>query len=405
MKRFRIIGFLAVVFVPLTLLLWQRPDVRGWVQPTAVLPTRVPTAVVGVAASPTAVPTLPPTLTKQAPSLPTSTPTQTATATATTMPPTATLPPTNTPIPPTETPAPTAAAVSVLGEPCPDPAPLKPLYNSYYLSPTFWPKPNPALMTPHFWLAKPLPGGGRYLINQTFPYGSDGNGRYLLHNGVDTAGQLGTPVLAAADGTVVVAQADTNRAFGWRCDWYGHAVIIELDEQWQMQPIYLLYGHVLNIQVKPGEHVKQGQQVAEVGVGGAATASHLHFEVRVGGMSGNDTRNPMLWVYPGSTRGVIAGRLVDPEGRPWQGVTVTLIPQVDNPEYINTYTYMYDPLQRVSPNPDEGWAENFVFSDVEPGEYVVYTKLQGNEYRVPVTVTAGDISPVEIVTAPYQGGE
>ncbi|RMD48076.1 MAG: hypothetical protein D6835_06725, partial [Candidatus Thermofonsia bacterium] len=194
-------------------------------------------------------------------------------------------------------------------------------------------------------------------------------------------------------------------AFGWRCDWYGHVVIIELDEQWQMQPVYLLYGHVLNIQVKPGEHVKQGQPVAEVGVGGAATASHLHFEVRVGGMSGNDTRNPMLWVYPGSTRGVIAGRLVDPEGRPWQGVTVTLIPQVDNPEYINSYTYMYDPMQRVNPNPDEGWAENFVFSDVEPGDYVVYTKLQGNEYRVPVTVRAGDISPVEIVTAPYQGGE
>ena len=49
-----------------------------------------------------------------------------------------------------------------------------------------------------------------------------------------------------------------------------------------------------------------------------------------------------------------------------------------------------------------GYAENFVFADVPPGEYDVYTKLQGVEYRVPVIVTAGEISTIELITEPYK---
>ncbi len=169
-----------------------------------------------------------------------------------------------------------------------------------------------------------MPGGGRTLINQRFPYGWDENGRLLLHNGVDIAEELGTPVLAVADGTVVVAQEDLNAWYGWRCDWYGHLVVLELDQQWQDQPVYALYGHVLNIKVEAGQRVVRGEPLAEVGFGGAATNPHLHFELRVGENQFGATRNPMLWIEPGSTRGVIVGRLIDPEGRPWQGVPLAL---------------------------------------------------------------------------------
>lgn len=48
------------------------------------------------------------------------------------------------------------------------------------------------------------------------------------------------------------------------------------------QPIYVLYGHVLEIKVKEGQRVKKGQVVAEVGVGGATTGPDLHLELRVG---------------------------------------------------------------------------------------------------------------------------
>ncbi|MCP5097962.1 MAG: M23 family metallopeptidase [Chloroflexi bacterium] len=331
-------------------------------------------------------------------------PTDTAVPTST-IPPTATTEPTETPLPTsTSTPEPTATLVPTstpeVVRTCPDPAPLKPAYDRYYLSARTWPVPDPVNAASHFWLAKPLPGGGRFLVNQTYPYGYDGNGRYLLHNGVDSAETLGTPLLAVADGTVIVAQADDTELHGWRCDWYGHLVVIELDETWLGQPIYALYGHVLNITVEVGQKVQLGEQVAEVGFGGAALVPHLHFELRVGSNSFDDTRNPMLWIDPGVTRGVIAGRLVDPQGRPWQGVVLTLIGRSADPELINTWSYLDDPRHMI--NPDPFLAENFLFSDVRPGEYEIYTKLQGVEYRIPVTVTGGELSTVELITEPYK---
>jgi len=279
---------------------------------------------------------------------------------------------------------------------CPETAPLKPDYDRFFLSAKRWPAPDPSITESHFWLSKPLPGAGRTLINQRFPYGWDENGRLLLHNGVDVAEDLGTPVLAVADGSVVVAQSDLNAWYGWRCDWYGHLVVVELDETWQDQPIYVLYGHVLNLKVESGDRVTRGQPVAEVGFGGAATNPHLHFEVRIGENLFDATRNPMLWLNPGPTRGVIAGRLVDPEGRPWQGVPLALVGSEGTAGRASTWSYLGDPQQLV--NADEGWAENFVFSDIQPGTYDIYTSIQEVDYRQRVTVFAGEVAVVEIET-------
>ncbi len=283
---------------------------------------------------------------------------------------------------------------------CPEIAPLKPEYDRFFLSAKRWPAPDPMTAEPHFWLSKPLPGEGRTLINQRFPYGWDENGRLLLHNAVDIAEDLGTPVLAVADGTVIVAQSDLNAWYGWRCDWYGQLVVIELDDTWQEQPIFVLYGHVINLQVAPGDRVTRGQPVAEVGFGGAATNPHLHLEVRVGENQFDATRNPMLWLAPGPTRGVIAGRLVDPEGRPWQGVPLALVEREGNTGKASTWSYLGDPQQLI--NADEGWAENFVFSDIEPGEYDIYTSIQGTDYRQSVIVKAGEVNIVEIETLPLK---
>ncbi len=354
------------------------------------LPTIVPTAAsptISPAKTAVATATTPATATTIPTAVPTQTNTPTAQPTATATPsPTVTSSPT-----PTHTPEPINRA-------CPDPAPLKPAYNAYYLSPERWPTPDWANADPHFWLAKPLPGGGRLLANKTYPYGHDGNGRYLLHNGVDTAEKLGTPVLAVADGTIIVAQSDAQAWYGWRCDWYGHLAVIQLDQIWQGEPLFALYGHILNINVEVGQHVTQGEQIAEVGVGGAATVPHLHFELRSGENSFDSTRNPMLWIHPGQTRGVIAGRLIDPQGRPWQGVTLTLISE--DATLINSWSYLDDPLDMI--NPDEQLAENFVFSDVLPGKYDIYVKLQGVEYRQPIQVNAAEITTIEIVTEPFK---
>lgn len=329
---------------------------------------------------------------------------------------TGTPPATTTPVPttaPTLIPAPTLTLTvaptttpvpSPTTEPdryCPQTPPLKPEYSRFYLSAKKWPEPDETVAETHFWMSKPLPPGvGRVLTNQRFPYGWDENGRLLLHTGVDMTEDLGTHVLAVADGTVVVAQSDFSAWYGWRCDWYGHLVVIELDERWQDQPVYALYGHVLNLMVEPGERVYRGQPVAEVGIGGAATAPHLHFEVRVGENEFENTRNPFLWLDPGTTRGVIAGRLVDPEGRPWQGVPLALVNDDNDGEISPSWSYLGDPQSLM--NPDEGWAENFAFPDVSPGSHHLITQIQGIEYQVPVQVTAGEVVLVEIVTENYK---
>lgn len=301
---------------------------------------------------------------------------------------------------PTPTPFPDITPTTEPDRTCPETIPLKPQYDRFYLSAQQWPTPDPSVAETHFWLSKPLPGAGRTLINQQFPYGWDGNGRLLLHNGVDIAEEMGMDLLAVADGTVVVAQADQNAWYGWRCDWYGHLVVIELDQTWQDQPIYVLYGHVLNIKVEPGERVERGQPVAEIGIGGAATNPHLHLEVRVGENAFRATRNPMLWIDPGPTRGVIAGRLIDPEGRPWQGVPLALVGQHGSSERGSTWSYLGDPQKLM--NPDEGWAENFIFSDIKPGEYDIYTSIQGVDYKQPATVRAGEVATVTIQTQPLK---
>ncbi|MDX1413066.1 MAG: peptidoglycan DD-metalloendopeptidase family protein, partial [Candidatus Promineifilaceae bacterium] len=317
---------------------------------------------------------------------------------ATKVPPAAITPvPTDTPVPSaTPKPSPTTKPQRL----CPDEAPLKPEYNRYFLAPQEWPTADPSIADSHFWLSKPLPGEGRTLINQRFPYGWDENGRLLLHNGVDIAEDLGMEVLAAGDGTVIVSRSDLDAWYGWRCDWYGHLVVIELDQRWQDQPIYVLYGHVLNLKVEEGDRVSRGQPVAEIGFGGAATNPHLHLEVRVGENEFDATRNPMLWINPGPTRGVIAGRLVDPEGRPWQGVPLALVGRDGTNGKASTWSYLGDPQHLA--NPDEGWAENFVFADIGPGDYDIYTSIQGTDYRYPVTVFAGEVTVVEIETEPLK---
>jgi hypothetical protein len=135
-------------------------------------------------------------------------------------------------------------------------------------------------------------------------------------------------------------------------------------------------------------------------VGGAATLPHLHIEVRVGTNEFGSTRNPLLWVSPWTTRGLIVGRVVDPEGRPWQGVAINAIGKSEETEDYTTWSYLGDPQNLIKP--DEILAENFVFGDVRPGRYEIYILLQGKEYKAEIEVVAGQLTTVEIVTEPLK---
>ena len=93
-------------------------------------------------------------------------------------------------------------------------------------------------------LIDPLPGSER---NEGYPYGSDGSGRYLLHNGLDMADEAGTAAVAPFAGEVILARDDLDEHFGWRCDWYGQLVVIRAEQLHDGQPVYALFGHVADV--------------------------------------------------------------------------------------------------------------------------------------------------------------
>ena len=72
-----------------------------------------------------------------------------------------------------------------------------------------------------------------------------------------------------------------------------------------------------------------------------ARGAHLRLEVRGGANTFGARRNSLRWLEPWSGSGVIAGRLVEPEGSAWQGVTVTLVDK--GGALLNTWTYRDDP--------------------------------------------------------------
>ncbi len=95
--------------------------------------------------------------------------------------------------------------------------------------------------------------------------------RGIFHSGLDIAACKGEPVLACADGCVVV----TGTRKGYRS--YGQTVLID-----HGRDVFTHYAHLSRILVKRGQKVRKGQKIALVGNTGRTTSPHLHLEVKVG---------------------------------------------------------------------------------------------------------------------------
>lgn len=91
------------------------------------------------------------------------------------------------------------------------------------------------------------------------------------YNGVDIGAPVGTPIVAAASGDVIVA-----RQGGWNGG-YGSYVVIRHPNGTQT-----LYAHASAVLVSVGQYVSQGETIARVGNSGRSTGAHLHFEIRGG---------------------------------------------------------------------------------------------------------------------------
>lgn len=98
-------------------------------------------------------------------------------------------------------------------------------------------------------------------------------GHRALHEGVDFPGDVGTPIMAAAAGVVIVSEVHP-----------GYGNLIEIDHG---KGLTTRYAHCSKLLVQAGAFVKRGQKVAELGSTGRSTGPHLHFEVRSNGVSMN----------------------------------------------------------------------------------------------------------------------
>ena len=92
-------------------------------------------------------------------------------------------------------------------------------------------------------------------------------GRPMFHTGIDLGAVCGTPIRAAADGTVVYASTTPS---------WGNRIIIA-----HSATLKTAYGHQSRMIAKVGDVVKQGQVIGLVGTTGWSTGCHLHFDVIV----------------------------------------------------------------------------------------------------------------------------
>jgi murein DD-endopeptidase MepM/ murein hydrolase activator NlpD len=111
-------------------------------------------------------------------------------------------------------------------------------------------------------------------MSSGFGYRSDPfTGGGAMHSGLDFKGPHGTPILAAAAGTVTFA--------GWQGG-YGNCIEIT-----HANGLVTRYAHLSGFTVPLGAEVKRGVQIARMGTTGRSTGTHLHFEVRVNGSAIN----------------------------------------------------------------------------------------------------------------------
>ncbi len=109
-------------------------------------------------------------------------------------------------------------------------------------------------------------------VRRTYNDGSKG-----YHGGIDIAGDIGDPVVAANYGRVALAAP---------LQVHGNTVI--LDHGWG---VYSAYYHLSEILVQEGQQVQQGETIGRLGNTGLSTGAHLHWETRVGGV----LVNPLEW--------------------------------------------------------------------------------------------------------------
>ncbi len=244
-----------------------------------------------------------------------------------------------------------------------------------------------------FIFSNPVEDNGNNQPDATYRYGFTQKSRRPIHHGVDLKNNQGTPVLAAADGQVIAAGNDKEITVGLKPGFYGNYIIIKHAYPQFDKPVYSLYGHLSEINIEQGQMVKCGQVIGHVGMTGIAIGYHLHFEVRYGENTYQQTRNPELWMKLDLTKnepmkGALAGRITNSNGEPMRISRVVInrldVKEEETPIYLDTYddppiphktgsrddSYLM-PSSKKELGREDGLQEDFALAGLPPGKYTI----------------------------------
>jgi murein DD-endopeptidase MepM/ murein hydrolase activator NlpD len=291
-----------------------------------------------------------------------------------------------TPEPPTPTPTPS-----------PTPVPVNLVAGRLWSN--FTPKAAPD--NDHYWVGRPF---GAYATNQlaspSYQFGATAGGRYRIHHGVDISNPFGTPVLAATDGEVIHAGPDDTVLLGPYNNFFGNTVVIRLNRRLPVASgeldVFLLYGHLSQVNVTVGQQVRPEDVIGAVGMTGIAIGPHLHVEIRLGSNTYYNNVNPYLWMAPLEGQGSVAVRVLTADGRTWPGAAISIVRFSGGVAAWARQIITYMDSENIGPDP--AWGENGAMDGVPAGSYYVVGVVNGERLSAEISVRAGETSFVELRT-------
>jgi murein DD-endopeptidase MepM/ murein hydrolase activator NlpD len=164
--------------------------------------------------------------------------------------------------------------------------------------------------------------------------------------------------------------------------------------------LYSTYYHNSSVEVKEGDRVRAGQEIARVGNTGRATNDHLHLELSasptdsLGAIVDSSQRfppyttNAELWVEPLPGTGIVAGRVFGADGAPVRQARVYGIVKPEPTETPFSFAETYGDKGHSHPL----YGEHFALGDVPAGSYVVGTEIGGKRVLRRITVAPGKLT-------------
>jgi hypothetical protein len=239
----------------------------------------------------------------------------------------------------------------------------------------------------------PINPPGIDTVDRGYPYGGTEGGTRDPHHGVEFYNASGTPVRAAAGGTVYFAGDDKTQLFTQWPDFYGNLIILK--HQLTDAPfgiLYTLYAHLSKEDVITGDSVIAGQKIGEVGASGSAQGSHLHFEVRVNPNDYASTLDPELWLVPHASNGTLAITATDSNGKnAFPTFNVQFFPNRDQPA---VKAFEVDSYAKETVNPVDPWGEIAALGDQPTGWYRITFLWEGVWIERWVEIQSGKLTRV-----------